>query len=90
MHSGRNAWNLQLIVFELTVWKLQNFSITQILRKIKDDESKSAILIKLEALNCNFYKFLHFLKPQIYQIQSPGNCENGNFRISRVSKIDFT
>ena len=30
--------------------------------------AKSAILIHLEALNFEFYVFLHFLNPEIYQI----------------------
>ena len=77
MHSGRNAWNLQLIVFELTVWKLQNFSITQILREIKVAKCRypnSATFDYLEALNFDFYAFLYFLKAEIYKInkiQSP-------------------
>ena len=36
--------------------------------------AKSAIVTHLEALNCDFYEFLHFLKTDIYQInhfQSP-------------------
>ena len=51
--------------------KLQNFFVTQILRKIKVGESrhsKSAILRHLEALNFDFNEFLHFLKAEIYQI----------------------
>ena len=54
-----------------TVWKFHDFYITQILREIKfwDSRSaKSAILTHLEALNSDFYAFLHFLKPEIYQI----------------------
>ena len=40
-----------------TVWKFQDFSITQILREIKYGDSKnakSAILAHLEALNFDF------------------------------------
>ena len=51
---------------------------TQILREISFDEesrrAKSAILTHLEALNCDLYEFLHFLKAEAYQInkiQSP-------------------
>ena len=43
------------------------FSITQILREINVGNSrgaKSAILTHLEALNLNFYDFLHFLKAE--------------------------
>ena len=48
-----------------TVWKLHNFSITQILREIKVGDSryaKSAILTHLESLNLNFMKFCSFLE----------------------------
>ena len=54
-----------------TVWKFQNFSITQILREIIFRDSRSAkfaILTHSEALNFDFYEFLHFLKAEIYQI----------------------
>ena len=46
-----------------TVWKLQNFSVTQILREIKEGESKvskSAILPHWEALNFDFLNFAFF------------------------------
>ena len=48
-----------------TVWKFQDFSIIHILREINFEDSKSAksaILTHLEALNFDFYEFLHFLK----------------------------
>ena len=48
-----------------TVWKFQNFSITQILREIKFGDfggPKNAILTHLEALNFDLYEFLYFLK----------------------------
>ena len=51
-----------------TVWKFHNFAITQILREIKFEDSrsaKSAIFTHLEALNFDFYEFLHFLKAEI-------------------------
>ena len=63
--------------FRTTVWKFHDFSITQILREINVGDArnaKSAISIHSEALNLDFYKFLHFLKTEIYQIdkiQSP-------------------
>jgi len=62
---------------EDTVWKFQDFSITQILREINFGESgsaKSAILTHLDALNLDYYEFLHFWKAEIDQInniQSP-------------------
>ena len=53
------------------MWKLQNFSVTLILREINFGDSKSAkyaILSQLEALNFDFYDFVHFLKVENYQI----------------------
>ena len=55
----------------ITVWKFHNFSITQILREINVEDfssAKLAILTHLEPLNFDFYRFLHFLKADIYQI----------------------
>ena len=56
--------------------------------------AKSAILTHLEALNCDFYEFMHFLKAEIYQmnqIQTPKIARTAvsNFYIDS-SKIDFT
>ena len=51
------------------MWKLEDISVTQILREIKVGRSilsKSAIL---EALNFDFYAFLHLLKAEIYPNQ---------------------
>ena len=48
-----------------------DFSITQILREINLGDcrsAKSAISTHLEALNLDFYEFLHFLKAKICQI----------------------
>ena len=54
-----------------TVWKLQNFCVTQILREIKICKSrilkKSAILSHFDALNFDFDEFLQFFKAEIYQ-----------------------
>ena len=50
---------------------LRIFSVTQIFCEIivgGSIFSKSAILTHLEALNCDFHVFLHFLKADIYQI----------------------
>ena len=47
----------------------------------------------LEALNYEFYEFLHILKAEIHQsnkIQIPWNGKNGSFTASKFSKIDFT
>ena len=54
-----------------TVWKFHDFSIIQILREINFWESKSAksaIFTHKEALNSDFYEFMHFLKAEICQI----------------------
>ena len=54
-----------------TVWKFDGFCIIQILREISFEDSqsaKSAILTHLEALNFDFYEFLHFLKAEIDQM----------------------
>ena len=81
---------------EFTVWKFQDFAITQIFREINFWDSKNAklaILTHLEALNFDFQEFLHFLKAVIYQIdkiQSPENGKNCSFSTSNFSKIDFT
>ena len=59
------------ISYLVTVCKFHEFSITQILREINFRESgsaKSAVLTNLEALNFEFYEFLHFLNAKIYQI----------------------
>ena len=78
------------------MWKFQNSSVTQILRKNKFDESrlqKSVILTRLEALNFDFYEFLYFLKAEIYQtdrIQSPKICQKWHFIAYRTHEIDFT
>ena len=55
------------------MWKFQDFSVTQILREINFGDSKSAksaILAHLEALNFDFYVFLHFLKAEIDQLST--------------------
>ena len=46
----------------ITVCKLQNFSITHILREIKLMRSENAIKTNLEALNFDFYEILHFFE----------------------------
>ena len=80
-----------------TVWKFQNFYATQILREIKvgySEASKTAILIYFEALNFDFHEFLHFVQDENCQkikTQILQSCKKGLFfRISRISKIDFT
>ena len=69
----------------ITVWKFKDFYITEILREINFVDSrsaKSAILTHLEALNFDFYKFVHFWKVEIHQIkkiQSPKNGKKKQF-----------
>ena len=50
---------------------------------LEDSRSaKSAIWTLLEALNFDFFGFLHFLKAKIYQIsqiQNPWTCKKGQF-----------
>ena len=56
---------------QCTVWKLHDFSITQILHEINFGDSrsaKSAISTHVKALNFDSYAFLHFMKAEIYQI----------------------
>ena len=82
--------------FWSTVWKLQNFFVTQTLCEINfgvSGSAKYAILSQLKALNFDLYDFLHFWKSENYQInkiQSPWNGKNGNFTTSTFSKIDLT
>ena len=57
-----------------TVWKLHDFSITQILREINFENcrhAKSAFFSDLEVLNFDIYDFLPYFKAEIDQIQSP-------------------
>ena len=63
-------------MFLHTVWKFHDFSITSILREINFGDSRSAklaVFTHLEAVNCNFYEVLHFLKAesQIHKNHSP-------------------
>ena len=75
----------------LTVWKFHNFSITQILREINFEESRSVnwpFGTHLEAQNSNFYELSHFLKlTKLSKFKAP---KIANFRTFRSSKIDFT
>ena len=53
------------------MWKLELFSVIQILREIKigkSTASKSAILTHFETLNIDFYEVLYFLQGEIHQI----------------------
>ena len=51
--------------YDYTVWKIQTFTNTQILREIKVGEftvSKQAILSHFKSLNFEFHEFLHFFE----------------------------
>ena len=66
------------------MWKFLDFSVIQILREINFEESRSsktAILGILEALNFDFYKFLHFLKAEIIKLTK--------FRAPKMAKMAF-
>ena len=82
--------------YHSTVWKFYNLPTTQILGEIKFGDSRSAISAistHLEALNLDFYEFLHFLKAENDQLNKnsePLKWKNGSFRTSRFSKINFT
>ena len=69
------------------MWKLQKFSVNQILREIKVGEfkvSKSVILAHLESLNFDFNEFLHFLKAEFYQINQIQSSKNVKMAIFRT------
>ena len=66
------------------VWKLQYFSITQILREINFwgcKSAKSAIITHLDTLKFDFYEFLHFLKAENYKID-----KNSDSRAPKMTK----
>ena len=69
----------------LTVWKCHDFSIAQILREINLGHTRSAkcvIITQLEALNYDFYEFLHFLRAE--------KCQKLKFSASKTAKMaDF-
>ena len=79
-HKAKHLIPRSLIGTLSTVWKFHNFAITQILREINFDDSKSAksaILTHLEILNFEFDEFLTFLKAEIYQINKIQSHKNG-------------
>ena len=76
-----------------TVWKFQDFCITENLREINFEDSRSAkstISIHLEALNFGFYDFLHFLKAGIFQkskFRAPKNSKLVDLQSLESSKL---
>ena len=68
------------------MWKFHDFTITQILREINFEDSrsaKSAILTHLEALNLDFYDILHFFKDTIK------GCTNLEFGKQTMSSVNY-
>ena len=62
------------------MWKFHYFSIAQILREINFGDFSSAkyvILKHLEALNFDFYVYLHFLRAESDQIIKSRSSKNG-------------
>ena len=69
------------------MWKFDDFSITQILRENNFGNSRSAkstISNHSEALNFDFYEFLHCLKAEIYQ-----SNEIHSKKIAKTAFIDL-
>ena len=72
------------------MWKLQKFSVNQILREIKVSEfkiSKCTILAHSVSVNFDFNEFLHFLKAEFYQINQIQSSKNVKMAILRTSRI---
>ena len=78
------------------MWKFQDFSVIPYLCEINFEDTcnaKSAIFTHLEALNYDFYEYLHFLKAEIDQkieLKVSKMVRNGSFGTSRIHEIDFT
>ena len=65
--------------FLYTVWKFENFAVTQILREVNFGDSTSAksdISTHLEVLNFALYEILHFLKAEMYKINKIYGLKN--------------
>jgi len=66
------------------MWKLQNFSATQIWREIKVCEFGASIIVILtlfEALDFDFYEFLFIVKAEMNQ--------KSKFRVFKITKMEF-
>ena len=77
--SSFSAYVRTYVAYIYTVWKFHDFSIFQILREINFGDfasAKSAISTHFEALNFDFYGFLHFLKAKIYQKDKTQSSKN--------------
>ena len=69
---------------QITVWKIHDISITQILREIKFGDSrspKSAIYTHLEALNFDLYEFLHFGRLKFTKLTQFRASKNGKIAV---------
>ena len=67
------------------MWKLQNFSATQIFCEIKVCEFGASIIVistLLETANFDFYEFLQFVKAEMNQ--------KSKFRVSKIEKMAFS
>ena len=78
---------------QITVWEFQDFFITLIFREVNVEESRSAkssILTHLEALNCDFYEFVHFNEDDIYKriiLKAPKIAKTAIFAILDSPKM---
>ena len=94
LSNGTPQFRDKCVLF--TVWKFNDFPITQIIREINLRDfrgAKSAIFAHLEALYFSFCKIVHFLKAETYQInrfRASKLSKNGSFCSNRFSKIEFT
>ena len=93
--EGANFWKKYERDSNLTVWKFQDFCITEILREINFEDSRSAKsagfmylsswILNLENLSsAKLHKYLEF------KIQSLKIGKNGSFWTSGNTKINFT
>ena len=68
----------------MTVWKFQEFFITQIFRQINATSAKSPIFKYLESLKFGFYEFLPFLKVEIYHINKIHSPKKGKVAVFEI------
>ena len=73
-----------------TMWKFQNITLTQILREINFEDSRSEKTAKLEVLFWANFSPLKMQKNLKFQIWSLKNVTMSIFGTSGFSKIDFT
>ena len=76
-----------------TVWKLQNFSVAQILREIKFWNSRSLEFAIWAHLATEFWLFMTFWRlkfTKLTKLRATKMAKMAFFRASKVTKIDFT